>query len=188
MTEPPRYTIAPANWDSFQAVMGEKGGCGGCWCMLWRLEKRQMDAQMGEPNRRAMKAIFDAGHIPGLICRHGETPVGWIQVDERTTFPRLEHSRVLKPVDDKPVWSVSCFFIDRKYRRQGLSAQLLEAACTFVKERGGAIVEGYPIDTPKTSYPAVYAWTGMVGAFRKAGFHEVARRSATRPIMRKILA
>lgn len=179
--------IAPADWNSFQAVMGEKGGCAGCWCMLWRLPKKQMDAQMGEPNRLAMKAIFDAGHVPGLVCWNGENPVGWIQVDRRTAFPRLEKSRVLKPVDDQPVWSVSCFFIDKKFRKWGLSTRLLKAACVFVKERGGGVLEGYPIDTPKKNYPAVYAWTGMVGAFKRAGFTEVARRSATRPIMQKPL-
>lgn len=179
--------IVPADWESFQAVMGDKGGCGGCWCMLWRLSKKQMDAGMGEPNRLAMKALFDAGHVPGLVCWNGDDPVGWIQVDQRTAFPRLETSRILKPVDDRPVWSISCFLVDKKHRKRGLSTRLLTAACGFVKEQGGTIVEGYPIDTPKKNYPSVYAWTGMVGAFRKAGFTEVARRSATRPIMRKLL-
>ena len=42
-------------------------------------------------------------------------------------------------------------------------------------------------DTPRERYPAVYAWTGFVQAFRDAGFEEVARRSETRPIMRKVL-
>lgn len=179
--------IVPADWDSFQAVMGDKGGCGGCWCMLWRLSKRRMDTQMGEPNRLAMKAIFDAGHIPGLVCFIGQDPIGWIQVDRRASFPRLQKSRVLKPVDDQTVWSISCYFIDKRHRKTGLSTQLLTAAGAFVKERGGTILEGYPIDPPKKNYPAVYAWTGIIGAFKKAGFSEVARRSATRPIMRLLL-
>lgn len=180
--------IRPADWAGFTAVMGEKGGCGGCWCMLWRLSKADMEAGMGAGNRRAMKKLFDRGHIPGLIAWHEGEAVGWIQVDERSAFPRLDASRVLKPVDDKAVWSVSCFLVDKRFRRLGLSAEMLRAACGFARERGAAMLEGYPIDTPKTSYPAVYAWTGFVGAFREAGFEEVARRSATRPIMRKQLA
>lgn len=183
-----RVDIRPADWDSFTAVMGEKGGCGGCWCMLWRLSKRDMEAGMGDGNRRAMKRIFDGGHIPGLVAWHDDEAVGWIQVDERSVFPRLDASRVLKPVDEKAVWSVSCFLVDKRFRRKGLSAQLLRAACEFARERGAVILEGYPIDTPKAGYPAVYAWTGFVGAFREVGFEEVARRSATRPIMRKQLA
>ena len=64
---------------------------------------------------------------------------------------------------------------------------MLHAACAHVKVCGGAILEGYPIDTPRERYPAVYAWTGFVQTFRNAGFEEVARRSETRPIMRKAL-
>ncbi len=181
------FDIRPADWESFRAVMGDKGGCGGCWCMLWRLPKKQMDAQMGEDNRLAMKALFESGQISGLIAFVEDNPVGWIHLDDRSAFTRLASSRVLKPVDDKPVWSVACFLIDKRHRRKGLSARLLLGACDLARERGAQILEGYPIDTPKTRYPPVYAWTGFAGAFRRAGFSEVARRSPTRPIMRRVL-
>lgn len=181
-----------ASWSDFEAVMGEKGGCGGCWCMLWRRSKKEFDANMGVGNRTAMKALFDArlkqGEVPGLVALVDDNPVGWIQLDRRSEFPRLEGSRVLKPVDDANVWSISCFLIDKNHRKQGLSTRLLEAACDLVKERGGGVIEGYPIDTPKNPYPAVYAFTGFVGTFRDAGFEEVARRSPTRPIMRRSIA
>ncbi|MEO0820130.1 MAG: GNAT family N-acetyltransferase [Pseudomonadota bacterium] len=179
--------IRPASWDGFAEVMGEKGGCGGCWCMLWRLSKKEMDAGMGEGNRRAMQRLFEAGGVPGLVAYRGETAVGWIQLDRRSAFPRLASSRVLKPVDDADVWSVACFLVEKSARRQGLSVALLRAACDFARERGAEILEGYPIETPKPKYPPVYAWTGFAGAFRDAGFVEVARRSETRPIMRRIL-
>ncbi|MEP3115804.1 GNAT family N-acetyltransferase [Nisaea sp.] len=181
------FDIRPADWCGFEAVMGEKGGCGGCWCMLWRLPKKDMDAGMGDGNRLAMKSLFDSGHVPGLVAWHAGEAVGWIQVDERSAFPRLETSRVLKPLDDQPVWSVSCFLVDKRFRKKRLSVKLLEAACRLAKDRGATILEGYPVDSPKKSYPAVYAWTGFIGAFRDAGFEEVARRSETRPIMRKRL-
>lgn len=180
--------IKPADWTSFETVMGENGGCGGCWCMLWRSTKKQMDGRMGDSNRRAMKGIFDTGHVPGLIAWQENIPVGWIQVDRRGAFTRLETSRILKPVDDTDVWSIACFFIHKKHRKKGFSIRLLNAACDFVGENGGGILEGYPIDTPKKNYPSVYAWTGLLGAFDKVGFDEVARRSATRPIMRKVIA
>lgn len=182
------FDIGPADWASFEEVMGEKGGCGGCWCMLWRKSKKQMDADMGAANRKSMGEIFESSAQPGLVARYEGSVVGWIQVDRRDAFPRLKSSRVLKPVDDREVWSVSCFFIDKKYRRQGLSRRLLDAACDWAKNNGASCLEGYPIDTPKAKYPPVYAWTGFVGAFKSAGFVEVARRSDTRPIMRKELS
>ncbi|QBY02601.1 GNAT family N-acetyltransferase [Rhodophyticola sp. CCM32] len=182
------FDIRPADWAGFSAVMGEKGGCGGCWCMIWRLSKSEMDAGLGDGNRRAMKALFAAGEVPGLVAYHNAVAIGWIQVDRRAAFPRLDRSRVLKPVDDLPVWSVSCFLVDKRFRRKGLSTALLNAACDFAKGQGARMIEGYPIDSPKKSYPPVYAWTGFMGTYRKAGFVEVARRSDTRPIMRKPLA
>ena len=185
MTEP--VDIRPATWDGFTQVMGERGGCGGCWCMLWRLSKRQMEAGMGAANRSAMKAIFDVGDAPGLIAWQGGRAIGWIQLAPRAEFPRLKSARVLQPVDDLPVWSVACFLVDKSARHQGVSVALLRAACDFARDRGATHLEGYPIDPAKPKYPPVYAWTGFLGSFRAAGFTEVARRSPTRPIMRKTL-
>jgi GNAT superfamily N-acetyltransferase len=179
--------IRPATWNSFEGVMGEKGGCGGCWCMLWRLANKQMEAQMGEKNRRAMKAVFQSGEVPGLVAFDDKKPVGWIQVAPREKFPRLESSIILKPVDDKKVWSVSCFFVHKSHRKRGVSLALLQTACDFAEKSGAFILEGYPIEPSKKPYPPVYAWVGFADVFLRAGFKEVLRRSETRPIMRKIL-
>ncbi|MGB0658614.1 MAG: GNAT family N-acetyltransferase [Mangrovicoccus sp.] len=179
--------VLPADWTGFTQVMGEKGGCGGCWCMLWRQSKKEMDANMGAANRAAMQKRFEDGPPPGLVAWDGERAVGWIQIDRRDAFPRLATSRILKPVDDAEVWSIACFLVHKTHRRSGVSAALLEAACGFAEAQGATTVEGYPIDTKKPKYPAVYAWTGFYGAFRDAGFEEIARRSETRPIMRRSL-
>ena len=155
--------------------------------MLWRLPRKQMQAGIGAGNRQAMKAIFDDGQVPGLIAWHEGIAVGWVQIDERSAFPRLSTSRVLQPVDDQPVWSVSCFLVHKPFRHQGLSVALLRAACDLAGARGAGMVEGYPVDPPKKNYAPVYAWTGFLGAFREAGFVETERRSPTRPIMRRQL-
>ena len=181
-------TIVPLTadrWADFEALMGPKGGCGGCWCMLWRLSKADYDAQAGAGNHEAMKAVVAEGPPPGLLAYDGETAVGWVSVAPRAAYPRLERSRVLKPVDERAVWSVSCLLIAKSHRCRGVGTALLEAACDFVAEQGGTLVEGYPIAPTKTPYPAVYAWTGFEAMFRRAGFAEVTRRSATRPIMRR---
>lgn len=177
--------IRPATWVTFEDAMGEKGGCGGCWCMLWRQSAKEMQAGKGDGNRQAMKEVFETGHVPGLVAIHEDKAVGWIQIDRRASFPRLKSSRTLKPVDDQDVWSVSCFFIDKRFRRQGLSLSMLLAATDWARDQGASIVEGYPIDTPKEKYPSVYAWTGFFDTFKRAEFKEVARRSDTRPILRK---
>lgn len=174
-------------WQDFETLMGPKGGAGGCWCMLWRLDRKSYDAATNDQRCAAMRRIFKSGQAPGLLAYDGGTPVGWCSLAPRSAFPRLGTSRILQPVDEQEVWSVTCFHVAKSHRRQGISVLLLRASHDFVKTRGGKIVEGYPVEPEKENYPAVYAWVGLASAYRKAGFVEVARRSPTRPIMRKVL-
>lgn len=183
----PRFSIhplTPDRWADLEALFGANGACGGCWCMWWRLSASAFNAGKGAGNRRAFRQLVQAGEVPGLIACHAGEPVGWCAVQPREAYPRFERSRILKPVDDQPVWSVTCFFIARPWRRHGVSVQLLEAAVDHVRRNGGRIVEGYPKDSAATS-PDAFVWTGVAGAFRRAGFVEVARRSKDRPIMRR---
>ena len=168
--------------------MGPKGGYGGCWCMLWRQNKSDYDKNLGAGNHRALKKLATCNPPPGLLASQNGQPIGWISIAPRSEFPRLENSRVLKPVDAQEVWSVSCFLVSKTHRRQGIALSLLEAACGFAGKHGGRVVEGYPIAPSKHPYPAAYAWTGFERVFKRAGFKEVARRSPTRPIMRRELA
>jgi GNAT superfamily N-acetyltransferase len=132
------------------------------------------------------KSIVDSGVPTGLLAYlHGDV-VGWIAVEPRESYPRLAHSRVLKPVDDQPVWSVTCFFVAKKFRRQGITVELLKAAVEHVRKQGGKIVEGYPVDAQK-DMPAPFIYTGTASAFKQAGFHEVARQTPTRPIFRLLI-
>jgi GNAT superfamily N-acetyltransferase len=176
--------VTPEHWDDLETLFGLRGAYGGCWCMFWRLPSAQFTRQSGEGNRQALQQIVNSGEVPGLLAYVDETPVGWVSVAPRTTFTRLERSRVLKAVDDLPVWSVVCFFVEKKYRRLGLTVELLKAAAAFAAEHGASILEGYPIDVGDGKYPDAYAYTGLVAAYEKAGFTEVARRSERRPIMR----
>ncbi len=97
---------------------------------------------------------------------------------------RRADSRVLRPLDDAPVWSVSCLFVARPYRRQDLSARLLKAVIDFVRQQGGKIVEGYPVLPKKSALPDAFAWTGVLASFLEAGFEEMPRGSENRPIVR----
>jgi len=178
------HPVTPKRWADFETLFGAKGACGGCWCMLWRLTRKEFEQQKGEVNRRAMKSIVASGEIPGLLAYSEEQPVAWCSVAPRESYPALERSRVLKKIDDEPVWSISCFFIHKDYRKKGLSVRILKAAVEYVKNQGGQIVEGYPVEPKKGKTADVFAWTGLASFFKKAGFVECARRSETRPIMR----
>lgn len=130
-------------------------------------------------------AIVASGAVPGLLAYVDGVPAGWVAIEPREAYSGLDRSRFLKRVDERPVWSVTCFFIARPARRRGLTVRLLRAATAYAATRGASMVEGYPIDRSGASVPAAFAWTGLAAAFRAAGFLEVARRSPTRPIMRR---
>ncbi len=181
------WPLTPDRWKDLEHLFGERGACGGCWCMAWRLAHKDFAAGKGEGNRRAFRAVVKQGPPPGILAYCGTGPVGWCAVAPRSAYPRLANSRVLAPVDDEPVWSVSCLFVTKGHRRKGLSAELLQAAATLAQSHGAGVVEGYPVDTRGKDQPAPFVWTGLPPAFLKAGFKEVARRSPTRPVMRRVL-
>jgi GNAT superfamily N-acetyltransferase len=130
-----------------------------------------------------MKKIVSEEISPGILAYERKEPVAWVALAPRERYVRLKKSRVLAPLDDEPVWSVSCFFVRKDHRKQGLTVELLRAAATLARKNRALVLEGYPQELTKELAPP-FVWTGLASAFRKAGFKEVARRSAARPIMR----
>lgn len=175
--------LTPERWPDLEALFGERGACGGCWCMWWRVPRSTWTRQKGAGNRGAFRRVVASGEPAGLIAYEGERPVAWCALAPREAYPVLRRSRALKPLDDKPVWSVTCFFIPREFRGLGLSVRLLEAAKRFARARGGRLLEGYPVEPRHGRLPDAFAWTGLASAFRKAGFREAGRRGS-RPIVR----
>jgi len=189
----PRHKATPAltfhpltaeRWPDFVRLFGERGVGGGCWCMGWRLPKQQYLSQKGERNKEAMYTLIKGGCVPGILGYIGSEPVGWCAVAPRETYPALQRSSSRKAVDKRAVWSISCVYVARSHRRQRLSSELIKAAVDYVRDRGGRIVEGYPVPPKRNVASTNYAFTGFVSAFEEAGFTECLRRSKTRPIMR----
>lgn len=182
------YPLTAERWGDFERLFGASGGCGGCWCMWWKLKRKEFTELKGEGRRKAFKSIVEHGEVPGVLAYANDEAVGWCAVAPRTAYSRLERSRVLAPVDDKSVWSVVCFFVDKRFRGLGVMERLVKAAVEHVAENGGKIVEAYPIEPKdKEKVVPVFIYTGLVSSFRKAGFVEVARRSETRPVMRYVI-
>ena len=174
----------PPRWPDVERLFGVRGACAGCWCMWPRLSAAEFRKGRGAGNRRALKRLVARGACPGIIAYRGATPVGWCAVAPRESYGRLERSRVMARVDDRPVWSVVCFFVARAERGTGVTTALLEAAVQHAARGGAEIVEGYPLDPGGQRVADTFAWFGLASSFRRAGFEEVARRSSKRPIMR----
>jgi GNAT superfamily N-acetyltransferase len=181
------HPLTAERWADFEALFGPKGACAGCWCMYWRLKRSEFNTGKGEGNRRAMVRIVRSGEVPGILAYDGKAAVGWCSVAPRERFSALGRSKILRPVDEQPVWSVVCFYIAKPHRRKGATVHLLRAAADYARSQGAKILEGYPVEPKDGKTPDVFAYTGLASAFREAGFVEVARRSATRPLMRRSL-
>jgi GNAT superfamily N-acetyltransferase len=155
-----------------------------CFCMFYR--KTGTNNGVGTENRRAMKALVDRGTVPGLIGYEDGVPVAWVSLGAREDYPKLRRSPVMKPVDDRPVWSIVCFFVDRSVRGKGLAERMLRAAVDHARSQGAQLLEAYPVETQEPKDPDVMFF-GVKSMYDRAGFREVARRKATRPVVRRAL-
>lgn len=154
-----------------------------CFCQFYR---KAGDTGPGPRNREAMKALVDNGTVPGLIGYEDGVPVAWVSLAPRPQFSRLQRSRLLRPVDDRPVWSIVCFFVPREARGRGLARKMLGVAIDYARSHGARLVEGYPVETQGRDDPESL-FVGTSSMFAAAGFRVVARRKPTRPMMRRAL-
>jgi GNAT superfamily N-acetyltransferase len=180
-----KLTIRPLTadlWPALEDLFGKGGASNGCWCMYWRIGS-EYHKRARTRNRAAFHKIVKRGPPPGLLAFDGDRAVGWCQLTARADLPWLDETRAFERVDAKPVWSISCFYVRRGYRRKGVMTALIEAALKTAKRAKAPALEAYPVDTeqPKSTGNV---FTGTASAFARAGFKPVARRTPSRPIMR----
>lgn len=186
----PHYAVKPVTrgrWDDLAQLFGPSGAYSGCWCMFWRVKSSEFEANGNRGNRKGLQRLVARDQIPGLLAYADGRPVGWISLGPKTDFGRIQRSPLFKSIDEEPVWSVVCFFIDRAYRNRGVGKRLLAAAEDFARSKGARILEAYPIDTRGKRGADAALFTGTQRLFAQAGFVEVARRKERRPVMRKSL-
>jgi len=186
-----QLTVEPVtikNWNKFIMLFGEKGACGNCWCMYYRLSKADFQkGKANEGNKKAIKEIIWEGKPVGLVALLKDKPIAWCAFAPREDFIKLEKSRIHKRIDNKDVWSIPCLFIDKYYRRSGVSVQLLKGAIKYAKGVGIKIIEAYPAIPTQDKIPDSFAWVGLYKSFERAGFKIVDRKSKNRPMVRYYL-
>lgn len=177
--------LTTERWTDFVELAGRPGASilRSCWCTYYRKTSRGYSP---EANKQLMRGWVTSGVVPGLIAYRDGRPVGWISVGPRADYPRLANSPIMRPVDDKPVWSIVCFFIDSHERGKGISKALLKAAIAYARSHGATLLEAYPVDKRERSNP-MSLWFGAKALYDQAGFEEVARRKKTRPVVRRRL-
>jgi GNAT superfamily N-acetyltransferase len=180
--------LSKENWAAFVQLFGDKGACGNCWCMYFRLSKTDFEeGKKNNANKTKMKELVWENLPTGILCFYEDQPIGWCAFAPRENFSKIERSRVHKRIDDKPVWSIPCFFVDKNFRKLGISVELLRAVIEYAKTKKIEIIEAYPAIPTQEKLPDAFAWIGLYKSFEKAGFEIVDRTSKNRPMVRYYL-
>ena len=186
--------LTPERLPDLAGLFNQGGDPKFCWCSWYRVRSVDFASATAASNREVLERAVDTtgavGRAPGLIAYRDGEAIGWVSLGPREDFDRLQHSKVLGPVDDRPVWSIVCFVVARHARGRGVARRLLDAAIAYAVEHGATLLEAYPADTAGGRVPAAHAFKGTVSMFEDAGFQVVERRRANRastprPIVRR---
>lgn len=188
--------ILPLTGDRFADLDGlfATGDPRWCWCMYFRVRGRSWANSSAASNRADLKGLTNvadetAGVAPGLVAYRDGAAIGWVSLGPREDYERLAYSKVLRPVDDRPVWSIVCFVVAGRQRGKGVATALLDAAIEYARGQGASTLEAYPIHESRGRVSSDAAYTGTQGMFERAGFAVAELRqwnetSSPRPIMR----
>lgn len=181
--------LTPERMDDLATLFEQGGDPKWCWCTSFRLRGRDEFQRRPSENRALLGELAERGPAPGLVAYRDGRAVGWVSLGPREDFERLTYSKVLAPIDDRPVWSIVCFVVGRRERGQGIAGALLDAAIQHARASGATTLEAYPADTGADRIPSANAYKGTLSMFERAGFRVVERRqwnpsTPVRPIVR----
>ena len=189
------HPVTPDRFEDFADVINRSRRPTHCWCLSHRLTAKEVKALGGEgadQRERAMRALCEREHPPGVVTYLDGTPVGWCNIGPRAEITRLAQSRLMRPVDDRPVWSIVCVVVRSGYRKRGVTGQLIEGAVQYAAAHGAPVVEAHPVDPPGRM-DLTMAFVGTKRMFEKAGFEVVGTTDAVasglpRLVMRRELS
>jgi GNAT superfamily N-acetyltransferase len=183
------HPVTPDRFEDFADVVNPNRRATHCWCLSHRIGAKEI-AELGgvgpDARERAMRRLCER-NPPGVVTYRDGTPVGWCSVSPRSQIPRLEQSKLIRPVDDLPVWSIICVVVRGGYRRQGVTGHLLEGAVAYAASQGAPAVEAHPVDPGDKRMDLTMAFVGTRRMFEKAGFEVVGTTDATASKMPRLV-
>lgn len=184
------YSIKPlstATWPAYAALIERHGGVwGGCWCMEFHADGKERG-----PQRKARKACrVRDGNAHASLVFDGEHCVGWCQFGSPEELPRIKHRRAYHELAlaDRPDWRITCFFVDREHRGQGVASIALAGALTQIASLGGGTVESYPEDVEGRTVSASFLHNGRLAMFEHQGFKRVAQLGKNHWVVARVVA
>jgi GNAT superfamily N-acetyltransferase len=167
----------PDRWADIVTVLGGNGDKG-CWCQAPRGAARPYGVEGRGTRRASLRAQVEGDPPPGMLAYVDGQVAGWCGFGPRPSLPRLERSRTIPKIDDKPVWSILCFNIRVGYRRHGVARALLAGVIDFARRSAAPGLEGYPVDPQGGRVNSSFGYVGFTGMFEAAGFRRVLETDA----------
>ena len=185
------HPVTAERFDAFADVINPYRRDTHCWCLSHRLQAKQID-ELGDGSREsAALALARRPDGFGVVTYRDDVPVGWCHIAPRAEIPRLARSKLIRPIDDLPVWSIICVVVRSGHRRKGVTEHLIEGAVSHAAAQGAPAVETYPVD-PTGRMDLTMAFVGTRSMFEACGFEVVGQTDAVaskmpRLIMRRLL-
>jgi hypothetical protein len=186
-----RFIIKPLDtqsWDSFAALTEAHNGVwGGCWCMGFHAKGPGWGVS-ADLNRAEKQTLVDAGRAQAALVFDGPDCVGWCQFGPPRDLPRIKHRKAYEAgFTHLPDWRITCFFVGRGNRGQGVAAAALAGALDLIGQRGGGVVESYPEDTDGRKVSGSFLHNGNLAMFEAAGFERERKIGKDRWVVRAVV-
>ena len=176
--------LGPPAWPEFARLVEKHNGIwGGCWCTSFHL-KRDDSKRWAGRHREYKERLVRANRSHAALVYEGADVVGWCQFGPPAELPgrMTAYGRLGLALPD---WRITCFFVDRDRRKEGVAKTALRGALRIIAAQGGGTVDGYPIVTRGKPTPNSFLWSGTASMFEEAGFQRVAALGTSKWIMRK---
>jgi GNAT superfamily N-acetyltransferase len=173
-------------WPDFVRIVEKHNGVwGGCWCVAFHLKSGGSNRTAAQ-NRTDKERLVRAEQSHAALVYDGADVVGWCQFGPPAELPaRMGGFRKLGVAS--PDWRITCFFVDRDRRREGIGEAALAGALRIIATKGGGTVDGYPIATREKPYSSSFLWGGTETMFTEVGFRPLGSLGTSKMAMRKVV-
>jgi GNAT superfamily N-acetyltransferase len=191
--------LGPDTWEAFARLAERHNGVwNGCWCTWFHAQAGTGGRIIGpgcpergqthEGNRAIKQFLVGEGRAHAALVFDGEEAVAWCEYGSPAELPNIYHRKEYEAdLDRLPDYRLTCFFVDRKYRRQGMAAAALDGALHLIAHAGGGVVEAYPHDTDGQKVSASFLYNGTRSLFEQAGFSYIRPVGKKNAVMRKVV-
>jgi GNAT superfamily N-acetyltransferase len=171
-----RYTIRPldaSTWASFAELAERNNGVfGGCWCMGYHADDSRTDAARNRAGKE--RRVREGRAHAALVIDEEGSAQGWCQYGSTGELPKIKHRREYdKDPPPAPDWRITCFFVDKRHRGQGIARAALEGALDQIAHLGGGRVEAISEVTAGREAPGRFLFSATVELFEQNGFARV---------------